>query len=149
MLITSPHTEIAVGDHNVRLHDLGTAEDSRIWALSIDGIDLGVLDFLKYYQTEGVASDDYLVLWGGSRIHIADVSTMTIRSFDRDDDVVAVHMKSPHLYICGETSAALFDPKIGKDLKRFLHDEIIIESTVRDDGLWIKDLSDRTMAVGF
>jgi len=147
MLIQSPETTIVIGVHEAIVQEAATIHDIQEWNLVIDGLRLRTIDFIKYYQPEAVVLDQYLVIWGGSRMHVADVLALTVRSFDRDDDILAVLPKPPYCYVCGESTVALFDVEAGIDVKRVLHNEIIIESWLLEDELWIKDLSGRTTRV--
>lgn len=144
MEIRSPQTDLALGSHSMTLRDRGVSGDTQTWEITVDHVVVGAVELLRYYRPEIVVDGSLAGVWGGSRLYVINGDLPAGRFFERRDDIIAVHLIPPLWYIVSESAVSAFDPRSGLDVRRVLHDDVILESELRGDKVWIKDLSGRS-----
>ena len=137
-------------DHAISLvEQVPTPTDHSSYAVSLNGVMKGTLDFLSSYTPGLAIGENQVIVWGGTRLYVVPFGPGDPSSEEYDDEVGMVYVRPGTWIVVGETSVALFDPSLRCATSRWGHNEVLIESWWTNDHLMLKDLTGRTFVATF
>lgn len=131
----------------VRLHEISINGDAVTFSVLVDGSNVGVVSFMKYYEPALKAIEPYVALWAGATLCVIDCAHPAMHCVDRGDETHDVSLFEGLWIVEGELNVELFDPKNRTTLATYYHDEVITGSKLTDGLVQIRDFAGATVTL--
>jgi hypothetical protein len=140
-------TQTMYNETAVKLERLGMIEEEATFSVSVDGHALGNVTFATFYEPVVKGLDRYFALWAGPTLCVIDRLQRTLRCVERGDETHGVHQFNTAWIVEGELRIDLFEPATLDVAASYVHDEVITDSWLNGELIYIRDFQNRTLCL--
>jgi hypothetical protein len=133
--------------HTVVLKEEELLKDESRLMLTVDQVHQANLEFTSWYLPGLAFGAENFLIWCGTRIYAFNYETGKLSASDLSDEVITAYANADLWCLVCETSIALFDSSLDKELSRFQHSEVILRSWWVHGALIVEDFENRRLEV--